>query len=372
MTDNNPTVFPSDNPRVATNPPNNSDSGGYSFGGLYDSADSSFFSRTNSLGVIFFYIGFGFFVLGAIAFFISFIRSATDKQRRFSVSAIIIVSVAATAYLAMAMGTGYYVRRGDNQQSGRWIYYARYIDWIITTPIILYDLGSFSGVGLPQIFLAIIFDIIMILCGLFGALTSHTSRRWVWFGMGNLAFIPILYLILWNFRKYRVDEVRRGYTVQSWYMAIVWIVYPIAWGLGTGGEIISTDAETVWVTCLDIVAKVFYGFVWLFAFRKALPYADGEISDRLAQAPRHPNTTAPPPGVVQPQDPHVYRQQPVAPAAGGAAPAPVAIIQTDVTEIPLQEMPIATLTNPAVLRTSASLRRSTNSPNIRGGNHERS
>lgn len=117
--------------------------------GIDDSDEVSHFNRTNSLGVVFFYIGLGFFVFAAGAFLLSFWRSATHKQRIFSNTSIIIVCIAATAYLCMGMGTGYSVRRG-----GRWIYWARYIDWAFTTPLLIWDLGTFAGVGLPQIILA--------------------------------------------------------------------------------------------------------------------------------------------------------------------------------------------------------------------------
>lgn len=95
------------------------------------------------------------------------------------------------------------------------------------------------------------------------------------------------------------------------------------------------------MTCLDIIAKSFYGAFWLFAFRSYLPYADGEIADRLAKAPRHPDVNAPPSGVVQPQDTRIYHSDPVnAAVIGSGGPA----------NIPMTTIPPAN--NPAVLSAS--------------------
>jgi bacteriorhodopsin len=50
---------------------------------------------------------------------------------------------------------------------------ARYVDWSLTTPLLLLDLGFLAGMSGGHIIMAIAADIIMILTGLFAAYGSE-------------------------------------------------------------------------------------------------------------------------------------------------------------------------------------------------------
>lgn len=63
----------------------------------------------------------------------------------------------------------------------RQVYWARYVDWSLTTPLLLLDLAFLAGMNGATIMMAIAADIIMILTGLFAAFGSEdTAQKWGW------------------------------------------------------------------------------------------------------------------------------------------------------------------------------------------------
>ena len=178
--------------------------------------------------------------------------------------------IAATAYLAMWLGSGV------QEVAGEPIYFARYADWVVTTPILLTGLvltalhehHRYSGFILS----VVVLDVIMVATGLLSALAPDATARWIWFFWSCAAFAGVLYL-LWGPIKARsahygepLDSVYRGNLL---FLTIVWMAYPLVFALGPQG-IGTTDATTdVWIILvLDVVAKVVYGFVATERFKK--------------------------------------------------------------------------------------------------------
>ena len=88
------------------------------------------------------------------------------------------------AYFVMGSNLGWApidveFRRSDPKVNGanRSIFYARYIDWVITTPLLLMDLLLTAGMPWPTIIYVIFWDEVMIVTGLIGALVS-TRYKW--------------------------------------------------------------------------------------------------------------------------------------------------------------------------------------------------
>ena len=63
--------------------------------------------------------------------------------------------------------------------TNRSIFYVRYIDWVVTTPLLLMDLLLTAGLPWPTIIYVIFWDEVMIITGLVGALVSTRYK----FGM---------------------------------------------------------------------------------------------------------------------------------------------------------------------------------------------
>lgn len=53
--------------------------------------------------------------------------------------------------------------------------------------------------------------------------------------------------------------------------AVLWILYPIAWGVCEGGNVISPDSEAIFYGILDLLAKPVFGALLLFGHRNIDP-----------------------------------------------------------------------------------------------------
>ncbi len=52
---------------------------------------------------------------------------------------------------------------------------------------------------------------------------------------------------------------------------VLWIVYPIAWGVCEGGNLIAPDSEAVFYGVLDLLAKPVFGALLIFGHRNIDP-----------------------------------------------------------------------------------------------------
>ena len=96
-------------------------------------------------------------------------------------------SIIALSYYAMATGSGtsfatvgveHHVTtdgRGYNMIISRQIFYVRYIEWILTTPLFLLNLALLAGLSWADIFAMIVVDMMMAVCCFMGAVTSKSG-----------------------------------------------------------------------------------------------------------------------------------------------------------------------------------------------------
>ncbi len=232
----------------------------------------------------FLWIGTAGMTIGALSFLLLG-RKARDEGRDLVLITFFVAFVAATAYLAMALG------QGVVDIDGREVFYARYIDWIITTPLLLLDLAILAGVGRVLTSWLLGLNVYMIATGLIAGLTPG-GERYIWFAVSTVAFIGILYLIVGRFlaiARARGPEVARLFYRLAALTAVLWTAYPVVWLLGTEGTgAISLTAEVGVFMVLDLSAKIGFGFL-LLANRKVLhaeeaPPVDEPGGDRVAAA----------------------------------------------------------------------------------------
>jgi len=191
-----------------------------------------------------------------------------------------ITLVASIAYFTMASNLGYAVIdvefiRSNPIVSGmtREIFYVRYIDWFVTTPLLLTDLMLTAGLPWPTILYTILIDEVMIITGLVGALVS-SRYKWGYWVFGTVALFFVAYNLVIVGRQ---NSKRLSTRAQSTFLycgaltVFLWFLYPIAWGLCEGGNIISPDSEAVFYGILDLFAKPVFGFMLLFGHQKIDP-----------------------------------------------------------------------------------------------------
>jgi len=191
-----------------------------------------------------------------------------------------ITMVAAIAYFSMASNLGFTpiaveYQRSDPRVHGvyREIFYVRYIDWMITTPLLLLDLLLTAGMPWPTVLWVILVDWVMIVTGLVGALVV-SDYKWGYFTFGCVALVYIVYQLAWEARKHASSlgaDVGRTFLMCGALTTFLWCLYPIAWGVCEGGNIISPDSEAVFYGILDVFAKPVFGALLLFGHRNIDP-----------------------------------------------------------------------------------------------------
>merc|ERR1711990_505927 len=202
--------------------------------------------------------------------------------------------IASLAYLAMATHHGFYTRCFD----GREFYYARYLDWVITTPMMLHALAYIGNME-DNIWHYLFFnDVLMIISGLIGS-TVGSGDKWVFFGFSILTFIPIIYYLCERKNRAIDDNMYDGegniapiigtnvgigaflphvhfivsYNNIMRLTVTAWALYPVVWILAEGTGTISANGEAIFYTILDIISKAGFGFILVPARRNSYAQA---------------------------------------------------------------------------------------------------
>ncbi|KAI1100823.1 FDD123 protein [Jackrogersella minutella] len=286
--------------------------------------------------------------VSTIAFMgLSFRRRQNDRIFHYITAGI--TAVACIAYFAMGSNLGQapiqaeFVRPGSRfvgAAGSREIFYARYIDWVITTPLLLLDLLLTAGVPTPTILVTLLADEIMIITGLLGALTRTTYKWGFWtFGMAALFFIA--YELLSDARRHaqRIGgDANKTFLMCGVLLLFIWFLYPIAWGLSEGGNVIHPDGEAVFYGILDILAKPVFGLLLIWGHRRLSSSQLGlRIRNRSETISEKYN-----PGNTQRDG--VYPEGPGT-NVGGLPPPPQPPIPTTTITAPGGVHPLATSTN---------------------------
>jgi bacteriorhodopsin len=184
-------------------------------------------------------------MLAASAIFSFLSWSIPVSRRLYHVITTLITITAALSYFAMATGAGvsYHCVRATDYHDHipdthhpvcRQVFWARYVDWTITTPLLLLDLALLAGIDGAHTLMAIVADLIMILTGLFAAFGQDRGRgsaqKWGWYTIGCVAYI----FVVWHIGLHGSRVVTaKGKTVTRLFASlaaftfILWTAYPM-------------------------------------------------------------------------------------------------------------------------------------------------
>jgi bacteriorhodopsin len=193
-------------------------------------------------------------------------KSASEEDANASVLHTCVPAIAAVLYLLMALGQGAVLIDGGT----RLLYFARYIDWSITTPLLLIGL-AFSAHGTLRgriaLVSAMVFaDVFMILTGFFaGASPTGSVAKWLWY-LISCGFFGAVYYVIWGplavLAKSRAPEKAKAYQRSAAILSILWLFYPVVFLLGSEGiKTLAPALELAAFAVLDLLAKVGYGFL---------------------------------------------------------------------------------------------------------------
>lgn len=193
---------------------------------------------------------------------------------------VVIPGAAAVAYLTMTAGVGRVVV-GDQS-----ILVPRYVDWLVTTPVLVGYVAYLAGASRRVIVGIALADAAMIVAGA-AATVLAGAAKWALFGVSGVMHLSLLvglYVVLPRCISPADDQWRLFRLLQN-HVGLLWLVYPVVWVASPSGVgLVSTTAVGLMIAYLDVVAKTPYVyFVWRNEGLVA-PLVDGEV-ERTATAP---------------------------------------------------------------------------------------
>ncbi|UWG48055.1 Bacteriorhodopsin [Halanaeroarchaeum sp. HSR-CO] len=202
------------------------------------------------------------YVFGALGMFLGTayagwgLLTSHENYWRYYLVLTLVTGIATIAYVAMALGVG------RVHTYGGILYLPRYIDWMLTTPLLVLYLVMLAKPPRRTYYVLVALEVVVIGAGIVAALVRDPFR-WISYLVGVAAYGYIVYSLLVvlprqaaleNHRPRAVFVKLRNLTL------ILWSIYPIVWLLGPFGlGLLVIETEAIVVTYLDLLAKV--GFV---------------------------------------------------------------------------------------------------------------
>jgi bacteriorhodopsin len=188
---------------------------------------------------------------------------------------ILIVIWSGLVYSAIAQGQGHFEWLGEK------VVFARYLDWVISTPLLVLALSFTAMLRLTKVYwlkTALVFvQVVMILTGLVAELVPD-EYKWYWYAMGCVALVIQLYLFwkpLYAIARSQDLPIQNAYRKSAIYLTVQWLLYPLVWALGSMGlRVFGTELTSILYIILPIVSKAGFGFFNLNLLRKLPPPAN--------------------------------------------------------------------------------------------------
>ncbi|UIO99108.1 bacteriorhodopsin [Halobaculum sp. CBA1158] len=171
---------------------------------------------------------------------------------------LVIPAFATLSYASMTLGIGVFSVNGYDVEG------MRYLDWLVTTPVLVGYVGHVVDVDRSVVYSAVGLDALMILTG-FVATTTTGTVRWAGFAVSSLAFFLMLYIMFVQYPKRAnttTPERKRLFLRLRNQVGVLWLLYPVIWlASPVGFGLVSTLGTAMLVTFMDVAAKVPYTWV---------------------------------------------------------------------------------------------------------------
>lgn len=186
------------------------------------------------------------------------------------------------AYMAMA------IDQGKVEAAGQVAHYARYVDWMVTTPLLLLSLSwtamQFIKKDWTLIGFLISTQVVVITTGLIADLSERGWARYLWYICGVVAFLIVLWGIWVPLRaktREQGAELSDLYNKLVTYFTVLWIGYPLVWIIGPSGfGLIDQTIDTFLFCLLPFFSKVGFSFLDLHGLRNLQSRREPTGADR--------------------------------------------------------------------------------------------
>ena len=213
------------------------------------------------------YVGFTFFVgcmamMAASAFFFLSLNQFDKKWRTSVLVSGLITFIAAVHYFYMR---DYWAEIGESPT------FFRYVDWILTVPLMcveFYLILKVAGAKTSLLWKMIGLSVVMLVTGYFGE-AVFTEDAALWGAISGAAYFLIVYEIWFgNAKKLAVaagGDVLKSHKILCWFILVGWAIYPIGYMMGTEGWyssfMPSGGSIDVAYNIADAINKIGFGLV---------------------------------------------------------------------------------------------------------------
>lgn len=179
--------------------------------------------------------------------------------------AVFVPAVACVAYFAAANGFGF-ISTGDGVVNG-----FRYLDWLITTPILMYLLAysMFTDYEeqMKKIFQWVGLILLTVISGFIAELLIGNLKA-LFFVISSVSYLTLLYLIVDRLLVLDSTDLsdRQQYfsLLMAWTILVLWTAYPFVWIFGPSGvSVFGLTGELLAFGVLDVLTKVGFAVLLL-------------------------------------------------------------------------------------------------------------
>ena len=192
------------------------------------------------------YVAFTFFIgtmaMMAASVFFFFELGNTKPEWR--------TSVLVSGLITFIAAVHYYYMRGYNLETGESPTFFRYVDWILTVPLMcveFYLITKKAGAKIGLLWKLIFASLVMLITGYIGEVLDP-SKSVIWGVVSGAAYFYIAYLIWFGevakLSQSAGPQVAKATRVLAWFVLVGWAIYPLGYILGTPGGLFGIQLVT--------------------------------------------------------------------------------------------------------------------------------
>ncbi|KAK6955581.1 hypothetical protein Daesc_003223 [Daldinia eschscholtzii] len=244
------------------------------------------------------------YVLSFIIFYAtSFVARSGEKIFHYLFT--IALLVGSISYFAIASDLAYEVVPVVNHKPAdpwtRQIFWAEYVNWAVSFPVVTIALGLLSGVSWATILYNVALAWTWVVSYLVSAFTT-SNYKWGFYAFGTVSWLLLAFSTLFHgTTSARRVDVAGDHTLLAGWVNLLWLLYPIAWGLSDGGNRIGVTPGYIFFGILDVLLVPVGAFAFLILSRRwdynrlnlaftryGRVHQAGEFPEKTATAPTAP------------------------------------------------------------------------------------
>jgi sensory rhodopsin len=217
-------------------------------------------------------------MMAASVFFFFELSTTSPKWR---------LSLLISGIITFIAAVHYYYMRGYNLETGESPTFFRYVDWLLTVPLMcleFYLITQKAGAKQGLLWKLIIASVGMLVTGYIGeAIYPAETQSWLWGAISGAFYFYIVYLVWFGevaqLAKSSSAAVASAVNTLGWFVLVGWAIYPLGYILGTKGGLFGMElvadraaashAMDIVYNIGDAVNKIGFGLVIYVLSRKA-------------------------------------------------------------------------------------------------------